>query len=48
MPNTPASVRQGITVAFALLCWVLLKFVLPRMEETFKARVDAMWDELGL
>jgi F-type H+-transporting ATPase subunit b len=29
-------------IAFALLCWVLLKFVLPRMEETFKARVDAI------
>lgn len=29
-------------IAFALLCWVLMKFVFPRMEETFKARVDAI------
>jgi F-type H+-transporting ATPase subunit b len=29
-------------VAFALLCWVLMKYVFPRMEETFKARVDAI------
>ncbi|GLZ75912.1 ATP synthase subunit b [Actinorhabdospora filicis] len=30
------------TVAFALLCFVLMKFVFPKMEETFKARVDAI------
>jgi F-type H+-transporting ATPase subunit b len=30
------------TIAFALLCVVLMKFVFPRMEETFKARVDAI------
>src|SRR5215207_6310356 len=30
------------TVAFALLCYVLMKFVFPRMEETFAARVDAI------
>ncbi len=30
------------TIAFALLCYVLMKFVFPRMEETFKARVDAI------
>jgi F-type H+-transporting ATPase subunit b len=30
------------TIAFGLLCWVLMKFVFPRMEETFKARVDAI------
>jgi F-type H+-transporting ATPase subunit b len=29
-------------VAFGLLCWVLMKFVFPRMEETFKARVEAI------
>ncbi|HEV7709832.1 MAG TPA: F0F1 ATP synthase subunit B [Asanoa sp.] len=29
-------------VAFAVLCFVLMKFVFPRMEETFKARVDAI------
>jgi F-type H+-transporting ATPase subunit b len=27
-------------VAFAVLCWVLMKFVFPRMEKTFQARVD--------
>lgn len=30
------------TVAFALLCFVLMKFVFPRMEQTFQARVDAI------
>src|SRR5512142_2009715 len=30
------------TIAFALLCYVLMKFVFPRMEETFRARVDAI------
>ena len=29
-------------IAFALLCFVLMKYVFPRMEETFKARVDAI------
>ncbi|MFI5907016.1 F0F1 ATP synthase subunit B [Dactylosporangium sp. NPDC051541] len=29
-------------IAFALLCFVLMKFVFPRMEETFRARVDAI------
>lgn len=29
-------------VAFGLLCFVLLKFVFPQMEKTFKARVDAI------
>lgn len=29
-------------VAFALLCFVLAKFVFPRMEKTFEARVDAI------
>ncbi|MPZ27707.1 MAG: F0F1 ATP synthase subunit B [Micromonosporaceae bacterium] len=26
-------------VAFALLCWVLMKYVFPRMEQTFQSRV---------
>ena len=30
------------TVAFALLCFVLMKFVFPMMEKTFAARVDAI------
>ncbi|MBB5872040.1 F-type H+-transporting ATPase subunit b [Allocatelliglobosispora scoriae] len=30
------------TIAFALLCFVLMKFVFPKMEETFKARVEAI------
>ncbi|MGW4500020.1 F0F1 ATP synthase subunit B [Micromonospora sp. NPDC004336] len=30
------------TVAFALLCFVLLKFVMPRMEAMYQARVDAI------
>ena len=29
-------------IAFALICFVLMKFVFPRMEETFRARVDAI------
>jgi len=29
-------------IAFALLCFVLMKFVFPKMEETFRARVDAI------
>jgi F-type H+-transporting ATPase subunit b len=29
-------------VAFILLCIVLMKFVFPRMEQTFQARVDAI------
>lgn len=29
-------------VAFGILCFVLMKFVFPRMEETFRARVDAI------
>ncbi len=29
-------------VAFAVLCFVLIKYVFPRMEETFKARVEAI------
>ncbi|GGM44033.1 ATP synthase subunit b [Micromonospora sonchi] len=30
------------TIAFALLCFVLLKFVMPRMEAMYQARVDAI------
>jgi F-type H+-transporting ATPase subunit b len=30
------------TIAFALLCFVLMKYVFPRMEETFRQRVDAI------
>jgi F-type H+-transporting ATPase subunit b len=29
-------------IAFAVICFVLMKFVFPRMEETFRARVDAI------
>ncbi|GAB3944636.1 F0F1 ATP synthase subunit B [Micromonospora vulcania] len=29
-------------VAFIVLCFVLMKFVFPRMEQTFQARVDAI------
>lgn len=30
------------SVAFAILCFVLMKYVFPKMEETFRARVDAI------
>lgn len=30
------------SIAFAVLCFVLMKYVFPKMEETFKARVDAI------
>jgi F-type H+-transporting ATPase subunit b len=30
------------SVAFALLCFVLMKFVFPQMEKTFQARVEAI------
>jgi F-type H+-transporting ATPase subunit b len=29
-------------VAFGLLCWMLMKFVFPRMEQMFQARVEAI------
>jgi F-type H+-transporting ATPase subunit b len=29
-------------LAFGLVCWVLMKFVFPQMEKTFRARVDAI------
>jgi F-type H+-transporting ATPase subunit b len=44
-PNPVIPIWQELligTIAFALLCFVLMKFVWPRMEETFKARVDAI------
>jgi F-type H+-transporting ATPase subunit b len=30
------------SIAFALLCFILMKYVFPKMEETFAARVDAI------
>ncbi|GIF03082.1 F0F1 ATP synthase subunit B [Actinoplanes siamensis] len=30
------------SIAFAVLCFVLMKFVFPQMEKTFRARVDAI------
>jgi F-type H+-transporting ATPase subunit b len=30
------------SVAFGVLCFVLIKFVFPQMEKTFQARVDAI------
>ncbi|AVT31486.1 F0F1 ATP synthase subunit B [Plantactinospora sp. BC1] len=30
------------SIAFAILCFMLMKFVFPRMEQTFQARVDAI------
>lgn len=30
------------TIAFAILCFVLMKFVFPRFEETYQKRVDAI------
>jgi F-type H+-transporting ATPase subunit b len=29
-------------IAFAILCFVLMKYVFPRMEQTFRARVEAI------
>jgi len=40
IPNFPEIIVGSI--AFALLCWVLMKFVFPRMEATFQARVEAI------
>ncbi|UWP87358.1 F0F1 ATP synthase subunit B [Dactylosporangium fulvum] len=40
LPHVPEIIVGSI--AFALLCFVLMKFVFPRMEETFRARVDAI------
>lgn len=44
-PNPVLPIWQELlvgSIAFALLCWVLMKYVFPRMEETFKARVEAI------
>jgi F-type H+-transporting ATPase subunit b len=44
-PNPIIPIWQEIVVgliAFGILCYVLMKFVFPRMEETFRARVDAI------
>src|SRR3712207_4318208 len=30
------------SIAFAIICFVLMKFVFPQMEQTFRARVDAI------
>jgi F-type H+-transporting ATPase subunit b len=30
------------SIAFAVLCFILMKFVFPQMEKTFRARVDAI------
>jgi F-type H+-transporting ATPase subunit b len=40
IPHVP-EIIVGI-IAFGLLCFVLMKFVFPRMEETFQARVEAI------
>jgi F-type H+-transporting ATPase subunit b len=40
LPHVPEIIVGSI--AFALLCFVLLKFVFPRMEATFQARVEAI------
>ncbi|HET6214747.1 MAG TPA: F0F1 ATP synthase subunit B, partial [Micromonosporaceae bacterium] len=44
-PNPILPIWQELVVgiiAFGLLCWVLMKYVFPRMEATFKARVEAI------
>ena len=44
-PNPILPIWQEVVVgaiSFAVLCFVLMKFVFPRMEATFKARVDAI------
>ncbi|MGC9670233.1 F0F1 ATP synthase subunit B [Planosporangium sp. 12N6] len=44
-PNPILPVWQEIVVGligFGVLCFVLMKYVFPRMEETFRARVDAI------
>lgn len=44
-PNPIIPIWQEIvvgSVAFALLCFVLMKFVFPQMEKTFQARVEAI------
>jgi F-type H+-transporting ATPase subunit b len=44
-PNPIIPIWQEIVVGaigFALLCFILMKYVFPRMEETFRARVEAI------
>jgi F-type H+-transporting ATPase subunit b len=44
-PNPLVPIWQEIIigiVAFGLLCFVLMRYVFPRMEQTFAARVDAI------
>jgi F-type H+-transporting ATPase subunit b len=44
-PNPIIPIWQEIVIgiiAFGLLFWVLARFVFPRMEETFRARVEAI------
>lgn len=40
VPHIPEIIVGAI--AFAILCYVLMKFVFPRMEATFRARVEAI------
>jgi F-type H+-transporting ATPase subunit b len=40
IPDVP-EIIVGL-IAFGLLCWVLIKYVFPRMEATFQARVEAI------
>jgi F-type H+-transporting ATPase subunit b len=40
IPHVPELIVGSI--AFALLCFVLIKYVFPRMETTFQARVEAI------
>ncbi len=44
-PNPIVPIWQELvvgTIAFAVLCFVLMKFAFPRMEATFRARVEAI------
>ena len=44
-PNPILPIWQEIVIgaiAFGILCYVLMKFVFPRMEQTFQARVEAI------
>jgi F-type H+-transporting ATPase subunit b len=40
VPHIPEIIVGAI--AFAIVCYVLMKFVFPRMEATFRARVEAI------
>ncbi len=40
IPHVPELIVGGI--GFAVLCFVLMKFVFPRMEQTYQARVQAI------